>query len=218
MGILLQMTHDGVRPDRLISLISETLFLLEDELQRNSPTPADDTLIWTLAAEAALLLEQITNAFPALQLQGNIAFVRAAIARRQPAENIAFFLARSFDAVRAPVADLSEADVSRLSAPVEAFVSAIAPLLSGRWLSKCWPTADNFRIPAASALSRLPGSAPSTAKRLTSFFSLASVRMRAVWRQNRWRAPDRAGPHFATDGTPAILSVIRPEQLGGRIL
>jgi len=105
ISLLESMMAHGEPLHRQISLISETLFFLEDQI-RNSDFSSSSLacLHDTLRGFSSVFLD-LTECLPGLKLTGNAAFVRGAVEKHQNPADIAFFIARSFDAIRAPLAE-----------------------------------------------------------------------------------------------------------------
>lgn len=131
IDILDQMIAENIRSDRLISLLSEIFFFLEDRFDHKSTYSQDDAnIFYKIATCAARTLYALYEIDPILKLEGNAEFILKSVEDGRDPSDISFFLARTFDAVRGPVANESSGMAIKLLPPLREFSSSLKMLIA----------------------------------------------------------------------------------------
>ena len=103
IDFIARLVEDDAPFHQIVAAIAETIFALE-ELSRNVDlSPESEAEFSQAALDLAVCLGRMNDFFPELKVEGNVRFVEQAVQREQPADTLLFFLARTLDAVRAPL-------------------------------------------------------------------------------------------------------------------
>lgn len=84
-----------------------TCFYAMDEWLEGRSLSAEERQRFDESIKSVIVgLEEINRLIPAIKLEGNLRFSREALQKGNPADGIVYFLARTCDGVRAPIAQI----------------------------------------------------------------------------------------------------------------
>ena len=132
LSFIMELARANAPVDQIISAFAETFLAVEEQLDlqlklSGGTWPTEDSAqAFGRAIEAILVGVDELDQELALKLAGNTSFLRQALRAGDPADGILYLMARTLDAVRAPIdrMQLSDAQRTRLS-------SATAHMLRG---------------------------------------------------------------------------------------
>lgn len=105
ISFIMELSNQGAPVDQIISVFVETFLAIEEHLEIHGG-PGFDANQQPRFQEAMLAIVRGVDALNSeltLRLEGNVNFLRSALRNGDPPDGILFFMARTLDAVRAPI-------------------------------------------------------------------------------------------------------------------
>jgi hypothetical protein len=109
VSFIIELFQKEAPIDQIIAAFAETFLAVEEHLELHGDPGLDETQTAQFASAVLAIVDGVDqlNEVLALRLEGNVAFLRRALLAGQPPDEVVYFMARTLDAVRAPIANMS---------------------------------------------------------------------------------------------------------------